>query len=334
VIAGVAVLLIAAAVAAVVLAGGGGDDEPEQLTSGEIVKANKNATVSIDTRGPGLDEDLNEVVVSGGGSGIVVDAGKGYVLTNSHVVAGATSIKAHLENGESVNARVVGQAPCEDLAVIELTTKPRGLKRATLGRSAGVSAGDHVVALGFPGAFEEDITQRRLQSNEGTISSKPGPATLGNSLPSLPVVIQHQAPINPGNSGGPLFNDFGEVIGVNTFAAVSSGAQNQNGAIAIDRARSLLPALRRGEDRGYVGWDLQNVESLNNDLYVLGVDANSPADRAHFLFADRVDKLDNTAVENVPDVCDILGSKAPGDRLKVEGQEADGDFFTTTVRLR
>jgi S1-C subfamily serine protease len=325
--------VVAGVVAAVVLAGGGGD-ENKVLTSGEIVKANKHATISIDTRGPGFDENNNEVVVSGGGSGIVIDARKRYALTNAHVVAGATSVKAHLENGESVNARVLGTAPCEDLAVLELATKPRGLKAATLGRSAAVSAGDHVTALGFPGAFEADITQRRLQSNEGTISSKPGPATLGNSLPSLPAVIQHQAPINAGNSGGPLFNDHGEVIGVNTFAAVSSGAQNQNGAIAIDRARSLLPALRRGQDRGYVGWSLQNVASLNNDLYVTAVDANSPADRAHFLFADRIDKIDNTTVQNVPDVCDILGSKTAGDRLKIEGQEADGTFFTTTLRLR
>ena len=159
-----------------------------------------------------------------------------------------------------MNAVVRGQAPCEDLAVIELNPQPRGLKTAKLGRSAGLKAGDDVTALGFPGAFEDDITNRRLQSTEGTISSKPGPATLGGTLPNLPAVIQHQAPISPGNSGGPLFNDTGQVIGINTLAATSeSGAQNQNGAIAIDRARSLLPSLEQGDDRAYVGWSLQNI---------------------------------------------------------------------------
>jgi S1-C subfamily serine protease len=256
------------------------------------------------------------------------------LLTNAHVVAGATSVKVRLENGEDVNARVLATAPCEDLAVIELATKPQGLKAATLGRSAQVKAGDKVTALGFPGAFEEDITQRRLQSNEGAISSQPGGATLGDSLPSLPAVIQHQAPINAGNSGGPLFDGHGEVIGVNTFAASGSGAQNQNGAIAIDRAWSVLPDLRKGEDLGYVGWNLENVPELNNDLYVLGVDATSPADNGRLLFLDRIDELDGTVVENVPDVCDILGSKSPGDSMKVTGQEADGDAFTINVRLR
>ncbi len=239
--------------AGVLLLTGGGDDEesdePAVLTSGQISTANNKTTVSINTKGPGFDSDGNEVVVSGGGTGVVVDAKRGFVLTNDHVVAGATSVKARLDNGEEVNARVRGQAPCEDLAVIELSPQPRGLKAATLGRSAGLKAGDKVTALGFPGAFEEDITERKLQSTEGTISSKPGPATLGGSLPNLPAVIQHQAPISPGNSGGPLFDDTGEVVGINTLAATSeSGAQNQNGAIAIDRAKSLLAGS--GERRG------------------------------------------------------------------------------------
>lgn len=333
-IAGLALLLVAAVLLVVVLTGGDGDEEAQALSSGEIAGANKRSTVSINTRGPALDENGEKVVAAGGGSGIVLDARQGYVLTNAHVVAGATSVKARLENGEDVNARVLGTAPCEDLAVIELATRPPGLKSATLGRSGPVKAGDDVTALGFPGAFEADITERRLQSNEGVITSRPGPARLGDSLPLLPAVIQHQAPINAGNSGGPLFNDRGEVIGVNTFAAAASGAQNQNGAIAMDCARSVLPALKRGEDQGYVGWSLENVPELNNDLYVLGVDANSPADKARVFFLDRIDELDGTAVQNVPDVCDILGSKAAGDNLKVTGVEADGTPFTITVKLR
>ena len=310
-------------------------EEPAVLTSGQISTANNKTTVSINTKGPGFDSDGNEVVVSGGGTGVVVDAKRGFVLTNDHVVAGATSVKARLDNGEEVNARVRGQAPCEDLAVIELSPQPRGLKSATLGRSAGLKAGDKVTALGFPGAFEEDITERKLQSTEGTISSKPGPATLGGSLPNLPAVIQHQAPISPGNSGGPLFDDTGEVVGINTLAATSdSGAQNQNGAIAIDRAKSLLPGLENGEDSAYVGWSIQNIAELDNGLFVISVDSNSPADKGHMLFGDRIDKVDNTGVGGVPDVCDILGSKAAGDSVKVAGVELDGSPYTTTIKLR
>jgi S1-C subfamily serine protease len=200
--------------------------------------------------------------------------------------------------------------------------------------AAGLAAGAQVTALGFPGAFESDITQRRLQSNGGEVSSKPGQASLGANLPTLPSVIQHDASINAGNSGGPLFDDHGQVVGINTFSASSSNSQNQNGAIAIDRIRTLLPALERGEDRGYAGWNIETIESLNNKLYVIGVDANSPADKAGMLFGDRIDKIDNTEVANVPDVCDILGSKTAGDSLKVEGQQLDGRFYTTTLRLR
>ena len=334
---GLGLLLVAAVVGGVVLLGGGDDDEssePTVLTSGQISTANNKTTVSINTKGPGFDDDGNEVVASGGGTGIVVDAKRGFVLTNDHVVAGATSVKARLDNGEEVNAVVRGQAPCEDLAVIELNPQPRGLKTAKLGRSAGLKAGDDVTALGFPGAFEDDITNRRLQSTEGTISSKPGPATLGGTLPNLPAVIQHQAPISPGNSGGPLFNDTGQVIGINTLAATSeSGAQNQNGAIAIDRAKSLLPSLEQGEDKAYVGWSIQNISDLDG-LYVISVEANSPADKGRMLFGDRIDKIDNTAVEGIPDVCDILGSKTAGDSVKVSGVELDGDLYTTTIKLR
>ena len=334
----IGVLLLVGVVAAAVLLMGGGDDEdestePVRLSAGQISKANEKTTLSINTKSPGFDDDGNKVVLSGGGTGIVTDAKRGFVLTNDHVVAGATSIKATLDSGEEVNAKVRGHAPCEDLAVIELSPLPKGLKAAKLGTSASLSAGTNVTALGFPGAFEEDITERQLQSTKGAITSEPGPATLGAGLPTLPAVIQHQAPINAGNSGGPLFNARGQVIGVNTVTT-GSESQNQNGAIAVDRAKSIMGGLEQGEDQGYVGWNLTPIESLNNDLYVIGVEANSPAEKGRMLFGDRVDELDDTAVENIPDVCDILGSKSSGDSVKVRGVELDGSAYVTTIRLR
>lgn len=123
---------------------------------------------------------------------------------------------------------------------------------------------------------------------------------------------RHQATINAGNSGGPLFDGHGEVIGVNTFAASSSGAQNQNGAIAIDRAWSVLPDLRKGEDLGYVGWNLENVPELNNDLYVLGVDATSPADKGRLLFLDRIDELDAPSWRTFPTFATSSAPSPPG----------------------
>jgi S1-C subfamily serine protease len=335
-IAGVGILAVAAIVAVVMLAGGG-DDEPETVSAAEIVEDNTASTLSINTKGPGFDDAGNKVTQLGGGTGIVVDASRGYVLTNAHVVTGATSVKALIEGGSEVNARRLGTAPCEDLAVIQLSPRPQGLKAATLGSSSGAAAGDEVTTLGFPGAFEEDITKRRLQSTPGAVSSKPASATLGADLPTLPSVIQHTAPISPGNSGGPLFNDEGEVIGVNTVSA-GGESQNQNGAIAIDRARSILKDLEAGKDIGYVGWNLTEItgsSSLPDGLYVgAEPEANSPADRANMFFGDRIDELDGTAVATVPDACDILGSKSAGDQLKVTGQQLDGTTYEITIKLR
>ena len=202
-----------AVVIAVVVLSGGGDDSED---AAETLSTNRNATVVINTKGPESDEDGNQTVAAGGGTGVIVDADKGMVLTNAHVVAGQTSIKATV-GGDEVNARVLGQAPCEDLAVIQLNPKPPNLTEAELGDAkATAKSGASVTALGFPGAFEEEVTERKLQTTSGTVSSSIGPATLGDTLPELPAVIQHQAPINPGNSGGPLLNDDNEVIGINT----------------------------------------------------------------------------------------------------------------------
>jgi len=330
---------VAAGVLAVVLLTGG-DDEPETLTAAQIVSENNRSTVSINTKSPGFDEDGNTATQLGGGTGIVIDAAKGYVLTNDHVVAGATSIKALVENGTEVSARRLGSAPCEDLAVIQLTPRPKGLTTAELGSSSKLVAGDTVTALGFPGAFEADITKRRLQTNVGTISSRPGPLapTPGDSLPALKSVVQHEANINPGNSGGPLFDEQGEVIGINTVSREGGGSQNQNGAITVNHARSFLRDLKKGTDLGWVGWTLTEVvdsSSLQDGLYVgTSPEASSPADRIGMVLGDRIDRLDGQPVATVPDACDILASKASGDRLKVTGQQLDGRTFEVTMKLK
>jgi S1-C subfamily serine protease len=262
----------------------------------------------------------------------VIDGRRGLVLTNAHVIAGATSMKATL-NGNEVNAVAVGKAPCEDLAVVQLRPRPSGLRSARLGRGSSVRAGDRVTALGYPGAFEEDISQRRLQTTDGIVSSPVGPGSLGPDLPELQALIQHQAPISGGNSGGPLFDETGAVVGINT---VSTGgdSQNQNGAISIDRAKGLLPDLRSGTNLGYVGWDLRTAQSNGTTfVYVRAADPNSPADRAGLAGAILVE-LDDTEVSTVSDVCSIVSGKSSGDPLKVGVLASGGRVLTLRTRLR
>jgi serine protease Do len=330
--------LLAVVVATVVVALlvlGGGDDAPKTLSTREIVDQNRPATVSINTRGPARDGSGNRVVQAGGGTGVVIDAERGLVVTNAHVVAGATSLNVSV-GGNQISARVRGQAPCEDVAVVQLRPVPGSLESATLGRAAGIHAGDRVTALGYPGALESDLTQRKLQATEGTVSSGIAAATISPELPKYPALIQHQAPISPGNSGGPLFNDRGEVIGINTLASTGEGGrQNQNQAISIDRVRSLLPDLIANRDSGYVGWALVPVDARTDFLFVEGTDADSPADRAGLRFGDAIVELDNTPVGDVPEVCDIVTSREPGDRLKVAGLAIPtGRTFVVNARLK
>jgi S1-C subfamily serine protease len=328
-------IAVAGIVVAIVLVTGGDDDsdgEQAVLSSSEISEQNRNATVIINTSGPAYDELGNSIGVQrGGGTGVVVDARMGLVLTNAHVLAGSSSRQATVAGAE-VQAVPLGKAPCEDLAMVQLRPRPSGLRTATLGNAASVRPGDRVTALGFPGAFEADISQRRLQTTEGVVSSGPSPGTISPELPELPALIQHQAPISPGNSGGPLFDETGAVIGINTIG--SSGAnQNQNGAISIDRARGLMPDLRSGTNLGYVGWDLHPATLDGREfLYVRAADPNSPADRAN-LAGTGIFAIDDTRVATVSDVCEIVAGKSSGDPLKIAGLNQSGPFVSRT-RLR
>ncbi len=297
-----------------------GDAEPATLTTQDIVERGEAATVKIDTAGPQFDWDTEDIVrVRSGGTGIVIDAREGLILTNAHVVAGQTSISVQLHDETVTSARVEGQAPCEDLAVIRLRPVPPGLQAAELGSSQDLRVGEPITALGFPGAFEERITDREFQATQGTVSSGTTEAFGGPDFPLLPAVVQHQAPINAGNSGGPLFDGEGRVVGVNTFSGAQEGSQNQNGAIAIDRVKALLADLRQGRDTGYVGWDLAALpdELGGPGLFMLSVASGSPAAEEKFRPGDVVYALDGTPVQTLPDVCEILGSKGSGDQLAV-----------------
>jgi S1-C subfamily serine protease len=119
---------------------------------------------------------------------------------------------------------------------------------------------------------------------------------------------------------------------------VRTGGQAQSGSISVDRIKQLLPDLRQGRNQAYVGWDLKvlPLDNGNGVPLVLGVDPDSPGDSAGLRFGDVVRRVQDTLVRDVPDVCDILGSKASGDRVKVSGIRLSrgGGTFTARVRLR
>ncbi len=167
------------------------------------------------------------------GSGFILDS-SGQILTNAHVVDGATGISVTLDSGDRVGARILGFDPVLDLALLKVDTDQR-LATVTLGDSGRIKVGDEVIAIGNPLGLDQTMTR-------GIVSG------INRMLPNMPgsvdePMIQTDAAINPGNSGGPLMDRCGRVIGINTLS--SEEAQNIGFAIPINVAKAVLHELRQ-----------------------------------------------------------------------------------------
>ena len=200
------------------------------------------AVVGIRRRGPDHDPDNPFAPVLGSGSGVVITP-DGYVLTNDHVVRGAARLDAVLSDGTSIEARIVGEDPDTDLALLRLA---RGdLPAATLGHSQGLRVGQLVVAIGNPLGLQATVTAGVISALRRTLR--------GISGRLIEDVIQTDAALNPGNSGGALVDSAGRVVGITT--AIVGGAQGICFAVPIDTANWVVPELlREGRVvRGYLG---------------------------------------------------------------------------------
>lgn len=347
--------------AGLIACGGGGSDEPsepETLTPQELVEQGEKGTFQIYGR-------LGDSISSG--TGILYDKQKGLVLTNAHVVGGLTATKARLGDEEPVPARILGASFCNDLAVVELADIPDGAEELPLGNSDQVSAQDEVLALGFPGSLAEDTLTEDIVSSSGAVQSPDVAVSYDDSSPRFPSLIQHDATINHGNSGGPLFNDKGEVVGVNTLTNQDE-AENQFYAITSNQAKDMLDELESGSSPDDLGWDIQPFSQvLLSDVYpalgigtatlgeqvdqflidegttgmwVWGSTEGKPAEEANLFTGDLITEINDTPIRTVPDVCDILQSSSPGQTLEVEGRyisdvSADNflDPWTTELKL-
>src|SRR5699024_2434192 len=160
------------------------------------------------------------------GSGVILDAGDAYILTNNHVVDGAQQIAVALYDGRMFEAKVVGTDPATDLAVLQLTDPPDDLQAATLGTSDDLDVGQSVMAVGNPLGLSSTVTT-------GIISALDRPVAATDQFSREQVVtnaIQIDAAINPGNSGGPVFDASGHVIGITS--SIASTGQN-SGSIGL-----------------------------------------------------------------------------------------------------
>jgi S1-C subfamily serine protease len=249
----------------------------------------------------------------GAGTGVILTP-DGEVLTNAHVVAGATSIRINLP-GESQtrDATLVAADSGNDLALLKINGASN-LPTVELGSSDALRVGDDVVAIGnaldLRGGFT--VTRGIVSALNRSIGGEDGARLSG--------LIQTDAAINPGNSGGPLVNSAGQVIGINT--AVDGQGQNIGFAIAIDKAKPIVERLRSGQStaatpRAYLGVSSQISADGSPGATVVDVGAGTPAAGAGIQVGDVIVALDNTQINDPDDLSEAIGAKKPGDRVTV-----------------
>jgi putative serine protease PepD len=260
------------------------------------------------------------------GSGVILTA-DGDVLTNNHVVAGATgTITVTLADGSEHPATVVGTSPSYDLAVIRLQGVS-GLTPATLGTSGDLQVGQQVVAIGSPQGLSGTVTTGIVSAFDRTVQvqGEDGSAVVYSGL-------QTDTPINQGNSGGPLVNLQGQVVGINSAIATagqSSGSIGLGFAIPIDQAKRVTQEILDSGTatkpvlgvRGGVGGAGQ---APGGGATLAEVDAGSPAAAAGLQAGDVVTKVDDVAVEDFADLIARVGAHAPGDTVTLTVGEGSG----------
>jgi len=275
-----------------------------------------------------------ERIEHGLGSGVLISP-DGYIVTNNHVVDGATDIRVTMSNRQVLPAKVIGTDPLTDLAVIKVNGS--NLPSVPWGDSAKLHPGQTVLAFGNPYGFRFTVTR-------GIVSAlnRPNPDPSDRRKPGE--FIQTDAAINPGNSGGALVDARGELIGINTFLISSNGSFSGMGfAIPTQIVQPTVEALiRDGKiSHGYIGIGISDVTPDNAHFFqmnnatgtlVTQVDPNSPGGKAGLRTGDVIVKLNNQTVTDAGELQMEVGQKRPGDTIQLEVVR-DGKNMTIPVAL-
>ncbi|MDX1294077.1 MAG: Do family serine endopeptidase, partial [Hyphomonas sp.] len=254
---------------------------------------------------------------SSAGSGVIVDAKAGHVLTNHHVVGDADEITVTLKDGRQFEAELVGSDDLTDIALLKIDAD--NLSELPLATDTEVLTGDYVIAIGNPFGLGQTVTS-------GIVSAT-GRTGLNNQR--YEDFIQTDAPINPGNSGGALVNSKGELIGINTAIIAPSGGNVGIGfAVPVDMAKGVMDQLvSHGEvRRGRIGVSIQTVtpdlaEALDLDVsegaVVSEVVEGAPADEAGIRSGDVITALDGEPIRTSSELRNAVGLTEPGTRIEL-----------------
>jgi len=286
-----------------------------------------------------------ERLTEAAGSGFIINR-DGYILTNNHVVEGATKIEVQFfdEEDNYYPAKVVGRDPLTDSALIQLTEKPnRPLPESKFGDSSQMEPGDWVMAIGNPFNLAHTISVGVISA---TARSFPVSESAGGSRSTA--VLQTDAAINPGNSGGPLLNVRGEVIGMNTaiYRNTSMGGQDGNigigFAIPINTLRDVLPGLRSGKiTRGRIGVSVSALTPEDADALglkdrkgalVKQVSKGGPAENAGIELGDVILQFNGKPVVKNDDLPQVVAGTAPGTTVPVKVLRS-GKEMTLNVKV-
>lgn len=314
--------------------------------SSTVVHISVEKTVAENTGGGGLPDPFDdeffkrffaprlpksrEFKQRGLGSGTIVD-GRGYILTNNHVIEDADKIIVKLKDGRELNAKLIGADKATDLAVVKITGKK--LPVAKLGNSDDLLVGETVMAIGNPFGLEQTVTQ-------GIVSAK-GRSSVG--LTDYEDFIQTDAPINPGNSGGPMVNLRGQIVGVNTAIFSRSGGNMGIGfAIPINMAKKIMQSLIDSGrvTRGFLGVVIQDLTQeladamgakVKEGVLIASVGPKTPAAKGGIKQGDIITKFNGKRVRSSNELRNTVAGIKPGKTVPVE-LIRDGN--KKTIRLR
>jgi S1-C subfamily serine protease len=272
----------------------------------------------------------------------MVIGASGEVLTNNHVVDGATTISVTIPStGRTYSATVVGTDKTEDVAVIQLKGAS-GLKTIPLGDSSKVAPGDSVVALGNAGGVggAPAVVTGTVRAIDQTITASDMGGANAETLNGL---IETNAPIQPGDSGGPLANSAGQVIGMDTAASSArrfNGGATVSFAIPINHALSIAQQIETGQASstiriglpGFLGVGVAATSS-GNGAAVSSVASGTPAAKAGLVPGDTITAVDGTAISDGTGLTTALHPHHPGDRVSLTWVTAAGATRSATVTL-